>query len=117
MRKSKENKLNYLGEFEELVLLAILRLDKNAYGVSIRSEIERQTERLTSAGAVYTTLGRLEKKNYISSWEGEATTERGGRAKRYFQIESSGAEALRQAMSARKRLLRGVNPKRSPVRV
>jgi PadR family transcriptional regulator len=117
MRKSKQSTQNYLGEFEELVLLAVLRLDKNAYGVSIRREIENKTERSTSVGAVYTTLERLEKKGYVSSWEGEATAERGGRAKRYFQLESVGAEALRQAMLARKRLLRGVNRERLPVRV
>jgi DNA-binding PadR family transcriptional regulator len=113
----KQNTQNYLGEFEELVLLAILRLDDQAYGVSIRREIESETERSTSVGAVYTTLERLERKGYITSWEGEATAERGGRAKRYFQIEGAGAEALRQAMFARKRLLKGVKRKRLPIRV
>ncbi len=117
MRKSKENNQNYLGEFEEIVLLAILRLHKDAYGVSIRRKIESETERSTSVGAVYTTLERLEKKGYISSRQGEATAERGGRAKRYFQIEGAGAEALNQAMIARKRLLKGVNPRRLPARV
>jgi PadR family transcriptional regulator PadR len=117
MRKSKENNQNYLGEFEEIVLLAILRLHKNAYGVSIRREIESETERTTSVGAVYTTLERLENKGYVSSRQGEATAERGGRAKRYFQIEGAGAEALNQAMIARQRLLKGVNRRRLPVRV
>src|SRR6266498_678418 len=112
MRKSKENNQNSLGEFEEIVLLAILRLHENAYGVNIRREIETETERTTSVGAVYTTLERLEKKGYISSRQGEATAERGGRAKRYFQIEGAGAEALNQAMIARKRLLRGVKTAR-----
>jgi len=117
MGKSKENNQNYLGEFEEIVLLAILRLDAEAYGVTIRREIENETHRTASVGAVYTTLERLEKKGYISSRQGEATAERGGRAKRYFQIEGAGAEALEQAMAARKRLLKGVKLKRLRHRV
>jgi len=116
MRKSKENNQNSLGKFEEIVLLAILRLHQNAYGVSIRREIETETGRTTSVGAVYTTLERLEKKGYISSRQGEATAERGGRAKRYFEIEGAGAEALNQTMIARKRLLTRVKTKRLPAR-
>ena len=116
MRKSKENNQNSLGKFEEIVLLAILRLHQNAYGVNIRREIETETGRTTSVGAVYTTLERLEKKGYLSSRQGEATAERGGRAKRYFEIEGAGAEALNQTMIARKRLLTRVKTKRLPVR-
>ena len=116
MIKAKSTTQYYLGEWEEIVLLAILRLPQGAYGVNIRREIEAQTKRATSISAVYTTLDRMEKKGYISSQQGEATPERGGRAKRYFQIEGAGAEALTQAMNARKRLLRGVKSKRLPVR-
>src|SRR5882724_4685323 len=73
MHKTKESNQNYLGEFEEIVLLAIISLGEEAYGVSIRREIENKTERSTSVGAVYTTLERLEKKGYLSSRQGEAT--------------------------------------------
>ncbi len=115
-RQDKKNG-DYLGEFEEIVLLAILRLRENAYGVTIRREIESETKRTTSVGAVYTTLERLEKKRYISSRHGEPTAERGGRAKRYFQLEATGADALEQAMIARQRLLKGVRLRRLPTKV
>jgi PadR family transcriptional regulator PadR len=83
-----------LGRFEELVLLALVRLRENAYGVPIRREIAEQTGRDVSFGAVYTTLERLERKGYVSSRVGEPTPERGGRAKRYFRIETPGVRAL-----------------------
>jgi PadR family transcriptional regulator, regulatory protein PadR len=117
VHKKKEKNQNYLGGFEEIILLAIVGLGKDAYGVTIRREIESKTERSASVGAVYTTLGRLEKKGYLSSREGEATKERGGRAKRYFQIEAAGIEALRQATLARERLLKRTRTKRQPIRV
>ncbi len=97
---------NYLGEFEELLLLALLRLRDNAYGVTIRQELETVTGRATSIGAVYTTLERLEQKGYVSSYRGEATPERGGRAKRYFKIDGAGIQALNDAERVRG-LLRG----------
>ena len=110
MKKQKKTERFYLGEFEEIVLLAILRLRDNAYGVSIRQLIEDETARPTSIGAVYTTLERLEGKGYISSKHGEATAERGGKAKRYFKIEGAGAEAINDAMIARHRILTGKLP-------
>ena len=91
-----------MGEFEQLVLLAILRLGEDAYGMEIRSEIESVTGRPTSYGAVYTTLSRLERKGYVSHSLGESTPERGGRAKKYFEVETAGRDALkvsRQALS------------------
>lgn len=91
-----------MGEFEQLVLLAILRLDVDAYGMEIRAEIESVTGRSISYGAVYTTLSRLERKGYVSHELGEATPERGGRAKKYFKVERAGRDALkvsRQALS------------------
>lgn len=91
-----------MGEFEQLVLLAILRLDEEAYGMEIRAEIESVTGRATSYGAVYTTLSRLERKGLVSHRLGEATPERGGRAKKFFAVESAGRDALkisRQALS------------------
>jgi PadR family transcriptional regulator PadR len=100
------NQKPYLGEFEEFVLLAVLVLGDNAYGVSIRDLIEQETGRSVSFGAIYTTLDRLKTKGYVSSRQGEPTQERGGRAKRYFKIEGIGETALREAQSARNRMLK-----------
>jgi PadR family transcriptional regulator PadR len=82
-----------LGEFEKLVLLALLRLGET-YGVPIRREIVERADRDVSFGALYTTLDRLERKGYVSSHRGDPTPERGGRAKRYFRIEAPGERAL-----------------------
>jgi PadR family transcriptional regulator, regulatory protein PadR len=98
----------YLGEFEEIVLLAVMRLGNNAYGVTIRQTVEGVAERPTSIGAIYTTLERLEEKGMVSSWQGEPTEQRGGRAKRYFKIEGPGIEALNDVEAMRKRLRAGV---------
>lgn len=86
-----------LGEFEQLVLLAVARLGNEGYGMTIRREIEERTGRSLSIGAVYTTLDRLEQKGHVRSRVGEPTAERGGRARRYFQLRESGARALRDA--------------------
>ena len=83
-----------LGDFERIVLLALVRLRENAYGVTIRREIEERAGREVSYGALYTTLDRMEAKGYVSSRIGEPTQVRGGRAKKYFQIEAPGIEAL-----------------------
>lgn len=83
-----------LGQFEELVLRALLRLGENAYGVPIRRELAERTGRDYSIGAVYTTLDRLQAKGYVTSRLGDPTPERGGRAKRYFRIEAPGISAL-----------------------
>ncbi len=87
----------YLGEFEQIVLLAVLRLGKNAYGVTILEEIEQRTGRSVMIGAVYATLDRLESKRYISSRVGDPTPERGGRAKRFFKITAQGSAALERS--------------------
>lgn len=89
-------KKHSLGNFEEYVLRALIRLRDNAYGVTIRQELEKAMDDFVSVGAVYTTLDRMEQKGYITSSEGEATPERGGRAKKYFKITGSGVEALRE---------------------
>jgi PadR family transcriptional regulator, regulatory protein PadR len=80
----------YLGEFEHIVLLTITRLGKGAYGAVIRAEIERVTDRSPAMGAVHATLERLERKGLVSSWVGEPTAERGGKAKRHFKMEGAG---------------------------
>lgn len=98
---------NYLGHFEEIVLLAVLRLSAEAYGAKIRQTVAEATERDVSIGAVYATLDRLERKGYLKSWQGEATPERGGRAKRYFEVEGAGVSALNDTNTARNRLAQG----------
>jgi PadR family transcriptional regulator len=80
---------------EHIVLLAVMRLGSNAYGVTVRREIESATGRDISIGAVYATLVRLESKGLIKSFTGEPTAERGGRAKRYFRMNAEGEGALR----------------------
>lgn len=86
-----------LGEFEQIVLLAVLRLGENAYGVPVRQEIEKRTGRSLTVGALYRTLDRLENKCYVASWFGDPVPERGGRSKRYFRVEPLGIRALRQS--------------------
>lgn len=98
----------FLGEFEELVLLAIMKIGKEAYGVSIAEAIEEATEKRVSIGALYNTLSRLEEKNFISSWWGEKTEERGGRPKKHFQLESAGLSAIRSSQTARSHLGSGL---------
>lgn len=103
-----KNTKQFLGEFEELVLLAILKIGTDAYGVPIAEAIEEASGRSVSTGALYTTLSRLEEKNFISSRMGEKTEERGGRAKKYFQIEIAGKQVLQNSLEAR-RALGGLN--------
>lgn len=97
-----------LGEFEQIVLLAILRLADGAYGVTIGREIAQCTGRAIAPGAMYTTLERLERKKLVRSWLGEATPQRGGRAKRYFAVTRGGVAAVAAAQRAYKSLLQGV---------
>lgn len=99
-----------LGEFEELVLLAALGLGENAYGTTIRRSLEQNTERFVSVGALYATLDRLERKGFVTSKQGESTSERGGRAKRYFKVEASGLKALRQAENVRLKFFSQLKP-------
>ena len=89
-----------LGEVEHLVLLALLRLDQDAYGVAIMDEITGRTGREVSRPAVYIALRRLEGKGLVSSRLGEPTPERGGRAKRYFTLERAGLRALQDSRAA-----------------
>jgi PadR family transcriptional regulator, regulatory protein PadR len=98
-----------LGEFEQVVLLAILRLGDNAYGVTIRSEIAACTGREPGPGALYTTLDRMEQKGVVRSSLGNATPQRGGRAKRYFALTKTGRAALVEAQRAYQSLLNGLN--------
>ena len=99
---------HYLGEFEQIVLLAVVRLGDNAYGVPIRREIEKRADRKVTVGALYSTLDRLEGKGYISSWFADPTSERGGRSRRYFRAEPQGIEALALAKEMFDRMWKGV---------
>jgi DNA-binding PadR family transcriptional regulator len=89
-----------LGAFEQLILLALIHLGRDAYGMTVRHEIERRTARSVSLGAVYATLDRLENKGLVSSRTGDPVAERQGRARRFFQIEEPGQRALQQALDA-----------------
>jgi DNA-binding PadR family transcriptional regulator len=90
----------HIGELEHIVLLAVLRLGEDAYGVPIRLEIERRTGRSLTVGALYRTLDRLEAKGYVTYWFGDPTPERGGRSRRYFKARPLGIRALRASRDA-----------------
>jgi DNA-binding PadR family transcriptional regulator len=100
----------YLGEFEHIVLLAVLRLGEAAYGVTVRQEIETRTGRDVSIGAIYATLTRLEAKGLVRSRAGEPTAERGGRAKRLFRVTAYGVRSINEAQRVLKRMLDGLEP-------
>ena len=89
-----------LGDFEQLVLMGVLRLDREAYGAAIRREIHERSGRDVSINAVYTTLDRLEGKGLLRSWIGEPTAQRGGRRRKFYALRPAGVAALRQAYHA-----------------
>lgn len=99
-----------LGEFEQLVLLALMRLGAEAYGVVIRDEIEQQTGRRVTLGAVYTTLLRLENKRLIASRLGESTPQRGGRRKKYYRPLAAGRRELAASLEALRSMTHGLTP-------
>jgi DNA-binding PadR family transcriptional regulator len=99
---------DYLGEFEHLVLLALKRLGENAYGVTVRRDIETRTQREVSIGAIYATLDRLETKGLVKSRVGEPTAARGGRAKRYFRITVRGVAAINKTHEALRKMSDGL---------
>ncbi len=100
-----------LGEFEQVVLLAILRLGEEAYAVSVRDEILACTGRDVSRGSIYITLDRLETKGYLRSWFGDPTPKRGGRAKRYYALRPRAVEALKESRRALVSLWKGLEAK------
>ncbi|HXN24407.1 MAG TPA: PadR family transcriptional regulator [Candidatus Dormibacteraeota bacterium] len=101
-------KRTQLGELELIVMLALLRLGENAYGVPISREIEQQSGREVALGSVYATLERLQEKGLVSSNLGEPTAERGGRAKRYFRVTTKGLREARETRQALMKLWRGL---------
>lgn len=105
-----------LGEFEEIVMLTVGILFDEAYGVSVKKEIESRLKRKVSVGALQTALKRLEDKGYLKSREGEATEERAGRPKKYFQITAYGRRAMEYTKNTRDELWNAIpdvalNPK------
>ncbi len=99
----------YIGEFEQLLLLAVLRLHEEAYGAGIRDEISARTGRSVSRGAIYAGLDRLEEKGFLKSRLGAPTAERGGRAKRQYEITGKGEFALSTSLQALRRMIQGVH--------
>jgi PadR family transcriptional regulator PadR len=106
---------DYLGEFEHIIILALLRLEDRAYGVTVRQEIELCTQREVSIGAVYATLARLESKGYVRSHRGDPTPERGGRSKRFFRVTAKGVGAVNRTHRALLRMTEGLELIRSYV--
>lgn len=103
------SKKDFLGEFEQMVLLAILRTEGNAYAVPIRREIQERADRRVSRGALYTTLERLEAKGYVQSRMGSSLAERGGRARRFYEVAAPGLEALENSRAAMANLWQGLD--------
>jgi len=97
-----------LGEFEQLLLFAVLRLGKHAYGARIRQEIEEQTGKAVSAGAVYTGLDRLQARGLVVSSLGTPTPNRGGRRKKYYTLQAAGAHALNNSFQNVSKMAEGV---------
>ena len=100
-----------LGAFEQLLLLALVRLGDDTYGVPIRQEIEGRTGRLVSPGAIYTALDRLETRGLVRSRLGDASAERGGKRKRLYRLTARGAGAIAQAHSTMAQMAQGLKPK------
>lgn len=99
-----------LGEFEQLILFAVIRLGDDAYGMRVRQEIAARTGRDVSIGAVYATLDRLENKAMVKSSIGDPTPERGGRAKRSFRVTAAGTQAVNRARHNFERMTAGLFP-------
>lgn len=100
-----------LGEFEELVLLAVCGLTQGAYALAIQQRLEDKARRRATLGGIYRTLNRLEKKGYVRSWMGEITPVRGGKRKRLYEVTGAGTAAAIAARAAREGLWEGLNLK------
>ena len=106
----------YLGEFEIFVLAALERLGDEAYGVTIRNEIEERSGRPTSIGAVYITLARLADKGFVSFWVSEPLPVQGGRARKHARLTAPGRRAMRSSVRALERMVAGLIPDLDPGR-
>jgi DNA-binding PadR family transcriptional regulator len=105
-----------LGEFEQIVLLAIAHLEDDAYGTTIRREIEARTGRVIAIGALYTALERLERKGCVRSTLSDPTPQRGGRAKRLFRLQRCGVTALQRSRDTLASMWTGLSPDLKPGR-
>ncbi len=103
------SKGKHLGEFEQMVLLALLRLNDDAYGVTVRREIQNRTDRRVAIGAVYACLERLERKGYVTARVSDPQPIPGGRARKYFRLTREGAAALRRAREMMDRMTEGLS--------
>ena len=103
----------HLGEFEQLLMFALLELDADAHGVTIRRAIEDRTGRQVSPGAVYTAMERLESRGFVVSRVGDATPARGGRRRKYYDLEPAGAEVLQRSYETLTRMAEGLESKLS----
>jgi DNA-binding PadR family transcriptional regulator len=99
-----------LGEFEQLVLLALVRLGEDAYGVTIQLEIAQRAHRDASLGTVYKTLLRLEEKGMVGSWAGEPSPRRGGRRKKHYRLLPTGTRELKRSLAALRGMTSGLSP-------
>jgi PadR family transcriptional regulator PadR len=101
---------DYLGDLEQLILTAVLLLGENAYGMTVHEKVEQLAEgfRQVSLGSAYTTLERMEQKGYLKSWFADPTSERGGRAKKYFAVTGAGEFALKNSLKVAGNMLAGV---------
>lgn len=98
----------HLGEFEQLVILALLRLGDDGYGMTVRRELEQTARRPVTLGSVYATLDRLEDKGLVSSWHADPDPIRGGKPRRYFKVEPAGERALSASREMMRRMWDGV---------
>jgi DNA-binding PadR family transcriptional regulator len=101
--------MGHAGEFEMLLMLAVMRLGRDAYGVTIREELENETSRTLTLGTVYKTLGRLEDKGHLRSRVSEPVAERGGRRKKLYELTPSGSAAIQQSLADLLNLTRGLD--------
>ena len=106
------SKGSHLGDLEELVLLAVLRLGEHADGGRVREELEARASRSVSVSTVYVTLMRLEEKGYARSWKGAPTATRGGKARRQYEVSPEGVDALERVRTVRDRMWEGVEASR-----
>jgi len=100
---------DYLGDFEQLVVLAVMRLGDGAYGMTVRRELEETADRRVSLGAIYATLDRLEDKGMVTSFLGAPGKARRGRAKRFFKVRAAGVKALQASLASLDRMRQGVD--------
>jgi DNA-binding PadR family transcriptional regulator len=105
--------VSYLGEFEQLILFALLQLGDGACGVTIRELIQERTERSVSSGAIYTALGRLEERGLVTSTLGEPTPGRAGRPRKYYVLKPAGARALKASYTTIQAMAGGLIPRLS----